>query len=214
MQQRTTTREEYLKRVNLVIEYINNHLGDDIDLNQLAEMSHLSPYHFHRVMSAFLGEPLGAFIVRKRIETAAHLLRYTDISVGDIAYRIGYGAPSSLSKAFRQFYSISPNEYRNNKEYTIMRPEKIWPDLQLEAEIREIPVRNVIYIRLTGDYRLNDYGGTWMRLYAFAHEHNLPTQDPCPLCIYHDDPKVTSEDKLRTDVCMVMPEPVLPKGEV
>ena len=178
MQQRTTTREEYLKRVNLVIEYINNHLGDDIDLNQLAEMSHLSPYHFHRVMSAFLGEPLGAFIVRKRIETAAHLLRYTDISVGDIAYRIGYGAPSSLSKAFRQFYSISPNEYRNNKEYTIMRPEKIWPDLQLEAEIREIPVRNVIYIRLTGDYRLNDYGGT---------------------C---------------TDVCMVMPEPVLPKGEV
>ena len=62
-----------------------------------------------------------------------------------------------------------------------MRPEKIWPDLQLEAEIREIPVRNVIYIRLTGDYRLNDYGGTWMRLYAFAHEHNLPTQDPCPI---------------------------------
>ena len=54
MQQRTTTREEYLKRVNQVIEYINNHLGDDIDLNQLAEMSHLSPYHFHRVMSAFL----------------------------------------------------------------------------------------------------------------------------------------------------------------
>ena len=188
MQQRTTTREEYLKRVNQVIEYINNHLGDDIDLNQLAEMSHLSPFHFHRVMSAFLGEPLGAFIVRKRIETAAHLLRYTDISVGDIAYRIGYGAPSSLSKAFRQFYSISPNEYRNNKEYTIMRPEKIWPDLQLEAEIREIPVRNVIYIRLTGDYRLNDYGGTWMRLYAFAHEHNLPTQDPCPLCISLDDP--------------------------
>ena len=53
-----------------------------------------------------------------------------------------------------------------------------------------------------------------MRLNAFAHAHNLPTQDPCPLCIYHDDPKVTSEDKLRTDVCMVMPEPVLPKGEV
>ena len=168
MQQRTTTREEYLKRVNLVVEYINNHLGDEIALNRLAEMSHLSPYHFHRVMSAFLGEPLGAFIVRKRIETAAHLLRYTDMSIGDIAYRIGYGAPSSLSKAFRQFYSISPNEYRNNKEYTIMRPEKIWPDLQLEAEVKEIPARDVIYIRLMGNYQLNDYGGTWMRLYAFA----------------------------------------------
>ncbi len=81
MQQRTTTREEYLKRVNLVIEYINNHLGDDIDLNQLAEMSHLSPYHFHRVMSAFLGEPLGAFIVRKRIETAATRIYLSGISL-------------------------------------------------------------------------------------------------------------------------------------
>ena len=109
MQQRTSTKEEYLKRVNEVIEYINNHLGEDIDLNRLAEMSHLSLYHFHRVMSAFLGEPLGAFIVRTRIETAARLLRYTDLSISDIAYRIGYGAPSSLSKAFRQFYSISPN---------------------------------------------------------------------------------------------------------
>ena len=214
MQQRTSTKEEYQKCVNQVIEYINNHLGEDIDLNRLAEMSHLSLFHFHRVMGAFLGEPLGAFIVRTRIETAARLLRYTELSVSDIAYKIGYGAPSSLSKAFRQFYSISPNEYRNNKEYTIMKPEKIWPDLELKAEVKEIPLRNVMYIRLTGDYRLNDYGGTWMRLIDFVHEQNLPMGDVCPLCIYHDDPKVTAADKLRTDVCMVMPVAVEPKGVI
>ena len=214
MRIKTTTKTEYQQRINVLVEYINSHLGEDIDLNKLAEISGFSRWHFHRIFAEFLGEPVGTFIVRMRVETAARLLRYTEIPVKEIAYKVGYDVPSSLSKVFRQFYGISPNEYRNNKEYTIMRPEKIWSDLQLEAEIREIPVRNVIYIRLTGDYRLNDYGGTWMRLYAFAHEHNLPTQDPCPLCIYHDDPKVTSEDKLRTDVCMVMPEPVLPKGEV
>lgn len=214
MQQRTSTTEEYQKRVNQVIEYINNHLGEDIDLNKLAELSNLSPCHFHRVMSAFLGEPIGAFIVRTRIETAARLLRYTELSVTDIAYRIGYGAPSSLSKAFRQFYSISPNEYRNNKAYTIMKPAKIWPDLELEVEVKDIPLREVIYLRLTGDYRLNDYGGTWMRLITFVREQNLPMGDVCPLCIYHDDPKVTPPDKLRTDVCMVMPVAVQPKGEV
>lgn len=213
MQQRTSTKEEYHKCVNRVIEYINNHLGEDIDLNRLAETSHLSPYHFHRVMSAFLGEPLGAFIVRTRIETAARLLRYTDLTITEIAYKIGYGAPSSLSKAFRQFYSISPNEYRNNKEYTIMKPEKIWPDLELKAEVKEIPVREVVYLRLTGDYRLNDYGGTWMRLINFVCEQGLPMGDVCPVCIYHDDPKVTSPDKLRTDVCMVVPVAVIPKGE-
>lgn len=214
MQQRTSTKEEYQKCVNLVIEYINNHLGEDIDLNRLAEMSHLSPYHFHRVMSAFLGEPVGSFIQRMRIETAARLLRYTELSISDIAYKIGYGAPSSLSKAFRQFYSISPNEYRNNKEYTIMKPEKIWPELELQAEVKEIPMRNVVYIRLTGDYKMNDYAGTWMRLVDFVQEQHLPMGDVCPLCMYHDDPKVTSADKLRTDVCMVMPVLPEPKGEI
>ena len=95
-----------------------------------------------------------------------------------------------------------------------MKPEKIWPDLQLQGEMKEIPVRNVIYIRLTGDYRLNDYCGTWMKLIQFVREQNLPMGDVCPLCIYHDDPKVTSPDKLRTDVCMVVPVAVTPKGEV
>lgn len=214
MQQRTTTTEEYQQCVNVVIEYINNHLGEEIDLELLAEISHFSPYHFHRIMKAFLGEPLGAFIVRMRAETAARLLRYSDLPVADIAYRIGYGSPSSLSKVFKQFYGISPNEYRNRKNYTIMKPEMLRPELNLQGGIKEMPARQVIYIRLHGDYKLNDYGGTWMRLFQFAGEQQLPVTDPCPLCIYHDDPKVTAASQLRTDVCMLMPQAVAAKGEV
>lgn len=63
-------------------------------------------------MRAFLREPIGTYIIRTRVETAARLLRYSDMSIGDIAYRIGYNVPSSLSKVFRQFYGISPNDYR------------------------------------------------------------------------------------------------------
>ncbi|GHS99439.1 hypothetical protein FACS189421_09890 [Bacteroidia bacterium] len=53
------------------------------------------------------------------METAAKLLRYSEMSISDIAYQVGYDMPSSLSKTFRLFYNISPNEYRNNKNYTI-----------------------------------------------------------------------------------------------
>ncbi len=60
MEQRTSTTEEYHRCVNIVIEYINNHLGEEIDLEKLAEISHFSPYHFHRIMKAFLHEPLGS----------------------------------------------------------------------------------------------------------------------------------------------------------
>ena len=154
MQQKKTTQEEYQKCVNAVVDYINLHLGEEIDLKSLARISHFSPFYFHRIMKAFLGEPIGTFIVRTRTETAARLLRYTDLPIADIAYRIGYSSSSSLSKVFKQFYGISPLEYRNNKNFVIMKPAIIRPELKLKREIKELPVRNVIYIRLFGDYKL------------------------------------------------------------
>lgn len=63
MEQKLTTKEEYLKRINVIVEYINNHLDENIDLGMLAEMSGFSPWHFHRIVRAFLGEPVGAFII-------------------------------------------------------------------------------------------------------------------------------------------------------
>lgn len=214
MTTKKTTQEEYQKCVNAVVDYINLHLGEEIDLKLLARISHFSPFYFHRIMSAFLGEPIGMFIVRMRSEAAARLLRYSDLPVADIAYRVGYASPSSLSKVFRQFYGISPLDYRNNKNFVIMKPAIIRPDLELKREIRELSARNVIYIRLFGDYKLNDYGGTWGRLCCFVHEQRLPMGEVMPLCVYHDDPKVTPTERLRTDVCMVMPEAVTPKGDI
>ena len=74
-----------------------------------------------------------------RVETAARLLRYTEIPVKEIAYKVGYDVPSSLSKVFRQFYGISPNEYRNNKDYVIMEPNRIMPDMELKVEVKDLP---------------------------------------------------------------------------
>ena len=200
MQQKKTTKEEYQKCVNVVVEYINQHLGEDIDLKSLARISNFSPFYFHRIMKAFLGEPIGTFIVRTRTEAAARLLRYSDIPIADIAYRIGYSSPSSLSKVFRQFYGISPLEYRNNKNFVIMKPAIIRPDLELKKEIRNVSERNVIYIRLTGDYKLNDYGGTWGRLFQFIKEQKLPMGDFSPLCTQIRFPVAVSPESVHKTI--------------
>ena len=71
MQQKKTTKEEYQKCVNVVVEYINQHLGEEIDLKSLAKVSNFSPFYFHRIMKAFLGEPIGTFIVRTQIGRAS-----------------------------------------------------------------------------------------------------------------------------------------------
>ena len=214
MEQKLTTKEEYLKRINVIVEYINNHLDENIDLGILAEMSGFSPWHFHRIVRAFLGEPVGAFITRVRVETAARLLRYSDLSVQDIAYRVGYDVPSSLSKSFKQFYDISPNEYRNNKNCTIMKPVEMRPDLKLEFEERVLAPKRVIYIWLMGAYNQLDYCAAWQRLWNYVREENLFAPEVEHICVYHDDPKVTEQDKLRTDVCLVLPRVGKPKGEV
>ena len=108
MEQRPATTEEYQRKVNILVEYINNHLSETIDLDILAEMSGFSPWHFHRIVKAFLGENIGAFIVRMRVETAARLLRHSDMPVQEISWRVGYDVPllcrrcSNSSMVFRQ----------------------------------------------------------------------------------------------------------------
>lgn len=215
MQQRTSTIEEYKKQINIIIEYINNNLDKPVDLAELAEISHFSPYHFHRITRAFIGEPIGAYILRVRLETAAKLIRYTDLPVSEIAYKVGYDVPTSLSKAFKQQFGISPLEYRTNKEFRIMKTEK--KDIQLDIKgpkIMDLPTKKAIYINLTGQYDNLDFSGSWQRLWQFVKEYKLFSFGMEHLAIYYNDPKVTESDKLRTDICLVIKKEAKPQGDI
>ena len=215
MEQRLSTKEEYLKRVNIVIEYINEHLNEDIDLEKLADISNFSKWHFQRMMKAYLGEPIGIYIIRVRVETAAKLLRYSEMSISEIAYQVGYDMPSSLSKVFRTFYRISPSEYRNNTRFTIMKPIRLNENLNLKTpKVLTLEPKQVIYLKLTGSYQMLDFGGAWNRLWQFVKENKLFSAGIEHVAIYHDDPKVTEESKLRTDICLVLSKKAEPKGEI
>lgn len=207
MKNKPATTNDYQQRINRVVEYIRMHLDEDIDLRVLAELSAFSPYHFHRIVSALLGEPLGEFIVRTRIETAARLLRYTDVPVAEIAYRVGYDTPSSLSKAFRRFFGISPKAYRITKNRPMMNS-----NIQSDAEIRlskprisEIPVKTVAYIRAQGNYSQVDYGSYFTRLWGYVRKHKFFTAGIENLVIYHNDPDISQAGDLRCDVCLALP---------
>lgn len=208
-------QETYAYRINIVLEHINKHLGDEIDLARLAEISHFSPYHFHRIFKGIVGEPVGAFIVRMRVESAARLIRYSSLSIEEIAYKVGYQAPSSLTKVFKQFYDISPNQFRNNQNFVIMKPIQINELLHIEGPKQvELPAKQVIYIRLSGNYISLDFSGTWRKLWKYVQENNLFSPEIEHIAIYMDDPKVTEADKLRTDLCLVTPIPAQPKGDI
>lgn len=216
MKTKASTKEDYIQRINKVVEYINSHLNEEMDLKRLADISNFSEFHFHRIFKAFRHETLSAYIIRIRLEMAAHLLRYSELPVETIAYNVGYEMPSSLSKSFRQYYGISPTEYRNNNiNYNIMKQETLNPEFKLKApKMVELESKTVIYVRLTGAYEGLDFPGAFAKLWNFVKEHKLFSAGIEHLGVYYDNPKVTESSKLRSDVCLVVRKSVQPQGEI
>ena len=84
-------RKEYIARINRVIDHIEAHLDEQLTLNALAEVAHFSPYHFHRIFHAMVGETLNRFIQRLRCERAAmQLVGQQTKSISAIALDCGY----------------------------------------------------------------------------------------------------------------------------
>ncbi len=215
MSSRKDTQSEYLKKLNIVFDYIENNLDRKLTIKELAEISNLSEFHFHRIIKSVLGENIGNYITRKRIETAAHLIRYTNLEIKEIAYNVGYESPASLSKIFKQFYHISPSEYRKNRDFFIVRPELKSPKIVLESPvIKTIQPQKVIYIKITGKYGNKNYPEVWKELWNFAEVNNLITEHTKRIGISYDDPKITPNEKCKYDVCLTVDKEIKPVGKI
>ena len=209
------TYNDYVQRINKVVAYINNHLDETLDLKTLANEAALSDFHFHRIFKALKGEAIGGYITRLRLEATARLLRYTTLTIEEIAFNIGYETPASLSKAFKKQYGISPTEYRTNKDTYIMKKEIINPDLALKTpKIVTLEPKNLIYVALTGAYGSLDYGKAYEQLWAVIKAQKLFTKGIESICISYDDPKITEGSLQRSDVCLAIHKSATPQEEV
>ena len=209
------TYNDYVQRINKVVAYINNHLDETLDLKTLANEAALSDFHFHRIFKALKNEAIGGYITRLRLEATARLLRYTALTIEEIAFNIGYETPASLSKAFKKQYGISPTEYRTNKDTYIMKKEIINPDLALKTpKIVTLEPKNLIYVALTGAYGSLNYGKAYEQLWAVIKAQKLFTKGIESICISYDDPKITEGSLQRSDVCLAIHKPATPQDEV
>jgi len=211
-----STVNNYRERINRVLLYIDNHLGEKIDLAKLADMAHFSPFHFHRIMKAYLNESIGSYIIRVRLETAATLLIFLDDPIGDIAWKVGYESPAAFGKAFQKRFGTSPSDYRQNRgslEYNKLFISDLKTNtMELKPKIKEIGPKKIVYIHAIGDY--NDVGPAWERLAQFMQKNKLFGFGTECLGISYDDPAITDTEKLRYDACFTVSKEVKPDGEV
>ncbi len=117
---RQATWDDYQLRVTRAIQYLEQHLDDDLSLPELASIASFSPFHFHRIFRALTGEGVAEHVRRLRLERAAARLRNTSRSMLEIALKSGYQAHESFTRAFEAAFHASPSAYRTQR--TVLAP--------------------------------------------------------------------------------------------
>ena len=98
-------------KIAAVLSYINENLGRELSVDELAEQAYLSRYHFMRLFKAQTGSTVHAYVRQKRLLHAARLIR-EGVSVGKAAADSGFGDYSAFHRAFRESFGISPGSLK------------------------------------------------------------------------------------------------------
>lgn len=233
----------YLYQVNKVIDYINRNLNADLSLQVLAETAAFSPFHFHRIFKAVVGEKVHDFVSRLRVEKAAVLLRHQqNLTITDIALQCGFSSTSTFSRAFKNYFEVSPSLYRedpNNSKIckvdSKIREEFISPflydednkanDLRRENRKRfrvmvsALPSFKVAYFRVLHGFNKGVFSeqisNAFDRVYNWMLAREMLTVNTKTVGILYDHLDVTVPEKCRYDAGFSLDDSVhVIEGEV
>lgn len=101
-----------IERIQATIDYIDEHLDDALDIQQLAVRTEMSFWHFLRVFRATVGETVKDYIRRRRLTRAAFELLETQQNIIDVALGAGFETHEAFTRAFRSQFGTSPREFR------------------------------------------------------------------------------------------------------
>ncbi|MGE7859596.1 AraC family transcriptional regulator [Bacillus mobilis] len=209
------SRNEYLRRIYKVQDYIESHIDDSLSIEELADVAGFSKFHFHRIFKGIVDEPLSRYVNRLKLERATHLLTYrTDMTITDIAYHFGFTDSAVFSRAFKSHYGISPSQYRNDnskncKDESGTSQYNECKKVRGNVEIVSSDDIHVAYIRHIGTYEELTIAFPKMieKLFHYAAEANYHVfEDTKVLTIYHDHHEFTEDNHLRTSLCITIPD--------
>jgi AraC family transcriptional regulator len=237
-------KEEYYQRINKVIDYIEQNIDETFSLDQLADLSGFSKFHFHRIFHSLMNETLFQFIQRLRVEKAAYMLVVNrKNSITDIALDCGFSSSALFARTFKNAFKISPSTWRkksslyNQSDHNLSaetitalpaktkvfyrKESQIW-EIPIGEQIRKIEVKNfsqitVVYVRYVGPYAGDSklFQKLWTKLGLWAGPRGLFIPGENEfLTIYHDDINITRKNRLRISCCVSVPPNTPVEGEI
>ncbi|MCG8699237.1 MAG: AraC family transcriptional regulator [Bacteroidales bacterium] len=233
-----TSKKEYIHRINKVIDYIERNMDTQLNVKSIAEVACFSPFHFHRIFTAFKGETLNQFLKRKRIEKAASLLlQNKETPVAEIATYVGFQSDSVFCRSFKDYFNMSAQAFRANWDDIKLRKNnqfnskndkladdhtmyfgsiennKIWREIMdKKIEIKEMPELKLIYCRHVGAF--DGIGRAYDKLAHWAGPRGLFNSHTKGVTVYHDNPSVTEIEKLQQSACFTVDREVVTEGEI
>ncbi|KQR35927.1 AraC family transcriptional regulator [Rhizobium sp. Leaf155] len=219
----TMTLRNYHARMQRVLNHIDQHLDRNLDLDELSRVAAFSKFHFHRQFAAVFGLSVHRYIQLVRMKRASYRLAYRDVnSVTEIAMDAGYDAPDAFARAFRQRFSQSPSQFRKSPDWepwlaalgplNQARSKLVQRTFAAnDIEIREVSPTPVAIMKHEGDPAR--IGETIKRFIVWRKAAGFNPKTSSTFNIFHSDPRVTSPDEYRLDLCVSTDRPIKTNGE-
>jgi AraC family transcriptional regulator len=187
---------------------IERDLDAALSLSELADHACLSPFHFHRLFTAVVGEGPAEYVRRLRLERAAHELSTTQRAVADIGREAGYGSQSAFTRAFRARFGSAPGVFRHERgRWAGPLAER----RTLVGRIEMLAPLRVAFVRHVGPYDQVRPVFERLAIWAAARASNI---EPLFLGLAHDDPSITPAAQLRFDCCIEVTPQVRAEGDI
>ena len=122
---------DFFKRMTEAIDYIEAHITEEIDFNDVAKIACCGIYQFGRIFSYVVGVSFAEYIRNRRLSLAAMDMQLGSVKVIDTAMKYGYNSPEAFSRAFREMHGVSPMEARS-KSVTL----KMFPKISFQILIK------------------------------------------------------------------------------
>lgn len=195
--------------VNKAIEYILDHINEDISVDDVAKYCDFSKYYFSRLFKMTTGESIYAFIKRLKMEQSAFRLKIEkDRSVTDISNEYGYSS-SNYSSVFKQHHHKSPAEFRktiadSSKKHPFSEKGRIeletYDEIDSKIDIEILADMRVIYERYLGNYsELSSNWETFLDKYdKYVNDDTLKIERD------FDDPSITDVNVCLYEICITV----------
>lgn len=210
----------YRERFAPVVDHVREHLRDDLSVPALARVASFSPYHFHRVFTAVMGETVALFVRRARLERAVQLMRASPgRTLGRVAEEAGFGSASDFSRAFRRHFGTAPSRwdrrrplvFRKNRQASPPDPtyalqEMIAADAgpPVEVRIEEMPPRTLAFVRVRRPFEPGRLEAGYGRLREWIARRGLEEEGEL-MGLSWDDVEITPPERIRYDVAGPVP---------